>query len=179
MPSLMMLFAAVWMTATLQAPEKPAKAKLPSKSGIYALTPEGSVLLTVSGESAPIPLTNGTKCFYRPDDYDRIPTVVSLQGFYANLMDWAPKDLLLIVGREWLSNPSGRYLRLKGRATTHGVFAVRILAEDIQSPAALDQAVARLSSDAGAEVYVVLVMASHSNLNDRAYPVKVQRPQSK
>jgi hypothetical protein len=179
MPNLIMLFAAVWMSAILQAPEKQAKPKLPSKSGIYALTAGGSVLLTVSGESAPIPLTNGTRCFYAADDYDRIPTVVSLEGFYANMMDWKPKDLLLIVGREWLSSPSGRYLRLKGRATTHGVFAVRILAEDIQSPASLDQATSRVSPDAGAEVFVVLVMQSQSNLNDRFYPVRVQRPQSK
>jgi hypothetical protein len=162
------------MTATLQTPAKPAKQKMPNKSGIYALTPEGPVLLTVSGESAPVPLSNGTKCFYSPDDYDRIPTVASLQGFYANLMDWAPKDLLLIVGREWLSNPSGRYLRLKGRATTMGVFAVRIMTEDLQSPASLDQAISRVSPDTAAEVFVVLVMESRSDLNDRAYPVRIR-----
>ena len=178
MPTMIMLFAALWMTLAAEAPQKPAKPKLPSKSGIFALTTAGPIELKVSGESAPQMLTNGTKCFYSAESFDRIPTIDSLQGFFANMMDWAPRGLFLIVGREGLTDPGRRFLPLRGKATSAGIFAVQIMVEEIQSPEWLDKAIRQVDSQApaDAEIYVVLQLKSQSDLNDRSYPVRIPRP---
>jgi hypothetical protein len=178
MRGVILLVAALVVPLSLQ---QPAKQALPKKAGIFAMTPQGAVELKVSGEPNQIDRANGVKCYYPPDSFDRIPSVESVESFFVNMMDWAPRDLYIVVGRDRLTNPTEKYQRLNGRAVNRGPVAFRIVADDL-SPAFLAQAARRLSPtgtvDEATEVYLVLELRSTAGLNDRAYPVRIRIPKS-
>jgi hypothetical protein len=173
MPAVMLLVAALLMTAGVQDQKKPA---FPKKSAIFAMTAQGPVELKISGEPNRIALTNGVRCFYSPSDYDKIAVVDSIESFYVSAMGWEARDMYVIVGRELLSNPSEKYLRLKGRSVPRGAVAFQVLSEELGTPGFLEQVARRLSSDPAAELYVVLELHSTGGMTDRSYPVKIQRP---
>jgi hypothetical protein len=173
MSTWLMLVAAVLLGAGAQDPAKPV---FPKKSGVFAMTAEGPVELKVSGEPNQVEKSTTFRCFYAPKDYDKIPTVSSLQSFYVSAMGWAPRDLYIIVGRDMLSNPSEKYQRLRGRAVTQGAIAFQVVSADLESPAFVEQAITRLSTDPTAEAYVVLELTSTAGLSNRSYPVKLERP---
>lgn len=157
-----------------------AKQAFPKKAGIYVLTAQGPVELTVSGERSEEPHVIGLKTYYSPDSFDRIPTADSVRSFFVSLMDWTPKGLFLVVGRDGLTNSLDKYQRFAGRMVPRGAVAVEVLSSDLESPEFILRAIRKLApagvADANLEAYIVLELKSAAGLNDRAYPIRIAVP---
>ncbi|HEY3380186.1 MAG TPA: hypothetical protein VGK32_00375 [Vicinamibacterales bacterium] len=180
MPTLVLLIAALLLpSGSLTAPAT-AESTYPKKSGIYAMTPQGPVELTVSGERNNVALAIGLKSYYSPETFDRIPTADSVQTFYVSAMGWTPRGVHLVVGREYLTNALDKYQRFAGRVVPRGAVAFEIKSADLESQDFLLRAVRKLApagvADAELEVYLVLELRSTSGLNDRDYPIRIPVP---
>jgi hypothetical protein len=157
----------------------PAQTVWPKRPGVYAMAPNGPVELKISGERNDVDRALGLKVVYSPGDIDRIPVADTVQSFFVNMVDWTPRDLYMVVGRDRLIDPLTRYQRLSARAVTRGLLAFEILATELE-PASLLSAIRRLApggaAGAGIEAYIVFELKSATGLNDRAYPVRIKVP---
>jgi hypothetical protein len=162
------------------AAQPAGKPVYPKKMGIYAMTPQGPVELKVSGERADVELTNGLKCFYSADSFDRIPKAELVQSFYVSAMGWVPRGLYLVVGRDGLVNSQDRYQRFTERMVLRGAVAFEVFSVDLQSPGFILRAIRKLApaglADSEIEAYLVLELKSTSGLNDRSYPIRISVP---
>lgn len=169
-----------WAPADTASAPPQAKQAFPKKAGIYAMTPQGPVELTVSGERSEEKQAIGLKTYYSSDSFDRIPTADSVRSFFVSLMDWTPKSLYLVVGRDALTNSLDKYQRFAGRTVPRGVVAIEVLSSDFESPEFILRAIRKLApagvADADLEVYLVLELKSAAGLNDRAYPIRIAVP---
>jgi hypothetical protein len=180
MPALILLIAALLLPAGPWAAQAPGKVVYPKKPGIYAMTLQGPVEMKISGERNELNKALGLKSYYSPDALDRIPAAESVRSFYVSVMDWQPRDLFLVVGREHLSGSFDSYQRFNGRMVSRGVVAFEILSDDLESPEFVLRAVRKLApagiADPDIEAYVVLELRSTSGLNARDYPIRIQVP---
>jgi len=103
-----------------------------------------------------------------------------VRSFFVSLMDWTPKSLYLVVGRDALTNSLDKYQRFAGRTVPRGVVAIEVLSSDFESPEFILRAIRKLApagvADADLEVYIVLELKSAAGLNDRAYPIRIAVP---
>jgi hypothetical protein len=157
-----------------------SKPVYPKKSGIYAMTPQGPVELTVSGERNNIELGLNLQCLFAAESFDRIPRAESVNSFYVSAMGWSAQRVVLVVGRDALVNSQDRYQLFSGTVQSRGVVAFEVYAPDLRSPAFVRNAIRKLTprdgSDGELEVYVVLELRSSAGMNGRAYPIRINIP---
>ncbi len=135
MPALLTVVMCLLLSYGSAAAQPASKQVYPKKSGIYAMTPQGAVELKVSGERNDIEHTNGVKCFYSAESFDRIPTAESVQSFHVSAMDWAPRGIYLVVGRDALINSLDCYQRFAGSVVSRGLWPLKSCRPTFSRPA--------------------------------------------
>lgn len=167
------------LCATIAAQTK-SKPTYPKKSGIYALTPQGPVELTVSGERNNVELALDLQCYYSPESFDKIPRAESVNSFYVSAMGWSARRVILVVGRDALVHSFDRYQLFSGSVENRGVVAFEVFAPDLLSPDFMRSAIRKLTppgtAKADIEAYVVLELRSSAGMNGRAYPIRINVP---
>jgi hypothetical protein len=157
-----------------------SKPVYPKKAGVYAMTSEGPVELTVTGEPSNVELALGLKSFYPADSFDKIPKAAWVRSFYVSAMGWVARRVYLVVGREALVNSLDHYQLLSGSVVSRGVVAFEVTSADLQSLAFIRQAIHKLAPagvpDSELEAYLVLELKSTSGLNNRNYPIRIGVP---
>ena len=174
----------VWLAllgvCTMAAAQTTTKPVYPKKAGVYAMTPQGPVELTVSGERNEVALVLDPQCVYPADALDKIPRAESVNSFYVSAMGWSARRVILVVGREALLHSYDRYQLFSGTVVNRGVVAFEVYAPDLVSPEFMRNAIRKLTPrgtpQSEVEAYVVLELRSSAGMNGRAYPIRISVP---
>jgi hypothetical protein len=168
------------LSCALVVAQPKSKPVYPKKSGIYAMTPQGPVELTVSGERNNIELGLNLECFFSAESFDKIPKAESVNSFYVSAMGWSARRVILVVGRDALVKSYDRYPLFNGTVENRGVVAFEVFAPDLRSPDFMRSAIRKLTpagvAPSEVEAYVVLELKSSAGMNGRSYPIRVSVP---
>ena len=171
-----LLIAGLFLCPSLQAAAQPPNFRIPSRPGVFAVTDQGVVEMTVFGERRPVDFSIPS-FVYGSTELDQIPIVASIRSIYVNMMGWKPGDLCLIVGRQRLATPRDDFRRLVWKFNPRGVVSADIVSHEFE-PAALQKYRKHLTSSSrpGDDVraFIVLELRSQTGLAPRGYPVQVE-----
>ncbi|MCX6544370.1 MAG: hypothetical protein NTV05_08140 [Acidobacteria bacterium] len=171
-----LLLAGLFLCPPLHAAAQPPNFRIPNRPGVFAVTNQGVVEMTVFGERRSEEYSIPS-FVYGSTELDQIPIVASIRSIYVNMMGWSPRDLCLIVGRQRLATPRDDFRRLIWKFNPRGVVSVDIVSQEFQ-PEALQKYQKHLTSNSrpGDDVraFIVLELRSQSGLAARGYPVQVE-----
>lgn len=171
------LLLAACAAAAGQTKSKPS---YPREAGVYAMTPQGPVELTVSGRCNPVASEQDPRCYYSPESFDEIPKAESVQSFYVNLdKTWYAKRVVLVVGREALVRRFNRYELLSQTVENRSVFAFEVFVPDLRSPDFVRSAIRKLTprgtAMADVEAYVVFELGTKGSVAV-PHPIRISVP---